>query len=228
MKKLALLLIVAITFNYGCNKDSKINEPEPIFKEKYSLEGQVNGVFTDFRKSQEQQGIGSPLNDNDSIEFSRGISFMSLSDNNLEIHIQRTVYVPKSLLVEQDTLLNDSIKMYKAQFKNFDNFINLFQPGIYNYSDKDKIFTYVTVKKGENDFDWFFSYYQPPSEFIFSIDTLLIDRQNEKIYIAGKFNSANSSDNKDIKDIISFKNIEFSACFKNEWGYESGGFELSK
>jgi hypothetical protein len=78
----------------------------------------------------------------------------------------------------------------------------------------------VTIKKTEEDMDWFFSYYQPSSEFTFSIDTLLIDSENEKIYIAGKFNSANSSDNKNIKDIISLKDIEFSACFKNEYDFE--------
>jgi hypothetical protein len=220
MKKLVLFLIVAITFIYGCNKNSELDEIEPTFKEKYSLDGQVNGVFTDFRKSQELQGIGSPLEDNDSIEFSRGVSFLSLSNDSFEVHIERRVFVPKAQLVEQNTLLNDSIKMYKAQFKNFDDFKNLFQPGIYNYSNKDKIFTYVTIKKTEEDMDWFFSYYQPSSEFTFSIDTLLIDSENEKIYIAGKFNSANSSDNKNIKDIISLKDIEFSACFKNEYDFE--------
>jgi len=220
MKKLALFLFLAIIVGYGCNKISEMDEIEPTFKEKYSLNGNVNGVLTEFRKSQEGQGIGSPLEDNDSIEFTRDVSFMSLSDDNLEVHIKRMVYVPKSLLVEQDTLLNGSIKMYKAQFKNFDDFKKLFQPGIYNYSNKDKIFTYVTIKKSEENFDWFFSYYQPTLEFSFSIDTLLIDSENEKIYIAGKFNSKNSSDNKDIKDIISLKDIEFSACFKNEYGFE--------
>ncbi|SHG04242.1 hypothetical protein SAMN05444274_1259 [Mariniphaga anaerophila] len=220
MKKLLLFLIVAITLIYGCNKNSELDEIEPTFKEKYSLDGQVNGVFTDFRKSTELQGIGSPLEDNDSIEFSRGVSFLSLSNDSFEVHIERRVFVPKAQLVEQDTLLNDSIKMYLPQFKNFDDFTKLFQPGIYNYSAKDKVFTFVTIKKTEENLDWFFSYYQPTSEFTFSIDTLLIDRQNEKIYIAGKFNSVNSSDNKDIKDIISLKDIEFSACFKNEYGFE--------
>lgn len=220
MKKLALFLIVSITFIYGCKKKSELDEIEQPFKEKYSLDGKVNGTFTEFTKSQEEQGIGSPLDDKDSIEFSRGVSFMALSDYNLEVHFKRSVYVPKSLLVEQDSLLNDSIKYYKAQFKSFSDFKNLFKPGIYNYSTKDRIFTYVTIKKSEENFDWFFSYYQPASVFSFSIDTLLIDSQNEKIYIAGKFSSINSSDNKENKN-ISLKDIKFSACFKNEFGFES-------
>ena len=51
--------------------------------------------------------------------------------------------VPKSLLVEKDTLLNDSENLYNPQFKNFEDFKNLFQPGIYNNSEEDRIYTFV-------------------------------------------------------------------------------------
>lgn len=221
MKILVPFFILAIIITYSCDKSSELDEFEPAFKEKYSLKGELNGVFTEFRLDTRGQGIRALSENHDSVEISRKVSFRSLSDNSLAVHIVRKVWVPKSLLVEKDTLLNDSENLYNPQFKNFEDFKNLFQPGIYSNSEKDRIYTFITIKKSEDDFDWYFSDNHPASSFSFSIDTLLSDSQNERIYVAGRLSSVNSSNDEDIKNVISLKDLEFSANFKNEYGFES-------
>lgn len=144
MKILVPFFILAIIITYSCDKSSELDEFEPAFKEKYSLKGELNGVFTEFRLHTRGQGIRALSEDHDSVEISRKVSFKSLSDNSLAVHIVRKVMVPKSLLVEKDTLLNDSNNLYIPQFKNFEDFKNLFQPGIYNNSEEDRIYTFVS------------------------------------------------------------------------------------
>lgn len=85
----------------------------------------------------------------------------------------------------------------------------------------DNLQVTVTIKKSEDDFDWYFSDNHPASSFSLSIDTLLSDSQSEMIYVAGKFSSINSSYDENIKNVMSLQDFEFSANFKNEYGFES-------
>jgi hypothetical protein len=41
------------------------------------------------------------------------------------------------------------------------------------------------------------------------------------IYVAGRLSSVNSSNDENIKNVMSLQGFEFSANFKNEYGFES-------
>ena len=211
-----LLILLLLSAIIACNDKSELEITEIEFKEKYSLSGYVNGVYTELHKSTETQGITQSVSD--SVEIIKGISFNTYSDNTIEIQIYRDVLVPKSKLVNSNELLNDSIEKYIPQFNNFNDFANLFQPGEYDYNfTKDE--TYTVVITGKENMKFYFSDYQPKSSFTFIIDTLLTNEEEEMIYISGEFNSVNSSNNPEIKDMIELTDMKFSLCLKNIYNW---------
>ena len=206
-------IVLALIVIIGCEKDSDLKEPE--FVEQYYLSGYLNGDYMEFTKSGEGECISNNVV-NDSIEICREVSFYGYNstDDLVTITISRHWYVPqeKILLEEEPT---DTLYKYTPSFIQFDDFANEFRVGSYDYSFiKDETFTTVTI--GRENSTSYFSYEQPSSDFSFIVDTLMVSEEQEMIYVAGNWNSVNSSEEPEHTNKMTLENMRFGYCLKNE------------
>lgn len=215
MKHFKLLAIALILITIpGCDKDSELNEPE--FFERYYLSGYLNGDYIEFTKNGEGECINNKAI-NDSVQICREVSFYGYNATNelVTLTITRQWYVPKEKLLLNMEESNDTLQKYIPSFIQFDDFVNEFQLGKYDYKFmKDETYTSVTIGR-ENSMSYN-SYKQPNSDFSFVIDTLLVVEEQEMIYLAGNWNSVNSSDDPGLTNKIILENMRFGYCLKNE------------
>lgn len=201
-----------ITF-LACEKDSDLKEPE--FVEQYYLSGYLNGDYMEFSKNGEGECINNNVI-NDSVQICREISFYGNNDTAelVTITITRQWFVPQGriLLKEEPT---EALYKYTPSFIQFDDFANEFRLGSYDYTFmKDE--TFITVTIGRENSTSYFSYEQPGSDFSFTVDTLMVSQEQEMIYVAGNWNSVNSSDDPEHTNKITLENMRFGYCLKNE------------
>lgn len=213
MKQLKLLaLALSLIGVFGCEKDS-VQPTEPEFVEKYKVTGYVDNTYTEFN-SQYQTEAGGTNPDGDSVEVTKSIDFYAINDNNLKFSITRSWLVPKQKLVINSLLTeNHPGTWYKAQFINFQDFVDEFHVGEYKNDNYliDMMSTSVILNE-----QYYFSYYQNKSNFHFNVDTLLVNEELEMIYLAGTLSSLNSKGYSDNTEVINLENMHFSFCLKNK------------